>query len=87
MIEKAVFDPDQPERLLAFSGSSRRCNTCDTFGCVWQSTDDGESWSHLTTFRLLHSAEVLLNAYFPRPGESNGDLAVWFDDVVTVARV
>jgi lysophospholipase L1-like esterase len=49
IVEKVIFDPDQPTRLLAVGGSSRRWNKADTFGWIWESTDDGESWRHLTT--------------------------------------
>jgi len=49
IVEKVIFDPDQPTRLLAIGGSSRRWNKAETFGWIWESTDDGESWTHLTT--------------------------------------
>jgi photosystem II stability/assembly factor-like uncharacterized protein len=49
MIEKVVFDPDQPARLLAIGGTSRRWNTSDSFGSIWESTNDGQSWTRIAT--------------------------------------
>ncbi len=49
IVEKILFDPDQPRRLLAFGGSSRHWSESDTFGWIWESLDDGETWSHIAT--------------------------------------
>ena len=49
MIEKVLFDPRDPSRMLAFSGSSRRWGKCRGFGAVWESADGGESWSRIGT--------------------------------------
>ena len=49
MIEKVLFDPDNPSRMLAFSGSSRRWGKCRGFGAVWESSDGGESWARTGT--------------------------------------
>lgn len=49
IVEKIVFDPDQPARLLAFGGTSRRWSEADSFGWVWESTDDGANWKHIAT--------------------------------------
>ncbi len=49
MVEKVVFDPANASRLLAVGGSSRRWNQSETFGWVWESTDGGRKWRHLTT--------------------------------------
>ena len=49
-IEKVLFDRDQPGRLLAFGGNSRRMiNPAQgTMGVVWESLDSGEHWKKLT---------------------------------------
>lgn len=49
IVEKVLFDPTDPQRLLAFGGSSRRWNQADSFGWVWESKDAGATWSHVTT--------------------------------------
>ena len=49
IIEKIVFDPANPQRLLAFGGTSRNWNECDTFGWIWESLDNGEHWKHIGT--------------------------------------
>ena len=45
-IEKILFDPANPRRLLAFGGSHRQWSSPAgvNWGGVWESTDDGESW-------------------------------------------
>jgi lysophospholipase L1-like esterase len=57
IVEKVVFDPSTPGRLLAFGGTSRRWAESDTFGWVWESTDDGKSWAHIATVRGEGSTE------------------------------
>ena len=50
MVEKVLFDPDQPGRLLTIGGSVRRWGTAaETQGWIWESTDNGESWRHVGT--------------------------------------
>ncbi|MDQ3814048.1 MAG: hypothetical protein M3347_08860, partial [Armatimonadota bacterium] len=49
IIEKVLFDPDQPYRLLAFGGTSRNWNETESFGWIWESTDSGENWRHIGT--------------------------------------
>ena len=49
IVEKIIFDPADSSRMLAFGGSSRRWNTADTFGWIWESTDGGETWKHIGT--------------------------------------
>ena len=49
MIEKVLFDPDDPLHMLAFSGSSRCWRPCRGFGAVWESADGGESWTQAGT--------------------------------------
>ena len=53
-VERVLFDPNDPGRLIAFGGSSRKwrqdAKPYSEFGRVWQSTDDGESWSLLCSF-------------------------------------
>ena len=51
MVERVLFDPANVHRLLAIGGSSRGWADCATFGWVWESTDDGQHWSHLTTIK------------------------------------
>lgn len=48
MVEKVLFDPSDPSRMLAFGGSSRRWGKpCETFGTVWASSDGGDNWTRL----------------------------------------
>lgn len=49
-IEKILFDPRDSRRLLAFGGSSRGWESPGKplWGAVWESRDDGGSWSRLT---------------------------------------
>jgi hypothetical protein len=49
MIEKILFVPNDPLHLLAFGGSSRHWNQSETFGWIWESLDDGETWKHIAT--------------------------------------
>ncbi len=51
-IEKVLFDPNNPSRLLAFGGSSRRWNSnqlAPQWGAVWEWDAMTETWSKLTT--------------------------------------
>jgi photosystem II stability/assembly factor-like uncharacterized protein len=59
-VEKVLIDPQQPERLLAFGGSSRRWQSPGkpAWGVVWESRDDGRSWSRLTTITPQGSSDV-----------------------------
>lgn len=57
MVEVVRVDPATPRRMLAFGGSSRRWGTSDTFGWVWESTDAGVTWRHLTTVFAAGSRE------------------------------
>jgi lysophospholipase L1-like esterase len=52
IVEKILFDPAKPGRLLAFCGTSRRWAQSDTYGWVWESLNDGESWKHIGTIDL-----------------------------------
>jgi len=49
IVEKILFDPHDPSRMLAFGGSSRHWSESYTFGWIWESVDDGESWKHIAT--------------------------------------
>ena len=49
IVEKVLFDPARKDRLLAFGGSSRRWNSADSFGWIWESLDNGETWKHIGT--------------------------------------
>ncbi|MEM1167127.1 MAG: hypothetical protein AAGI30_12660, partial [Planctomycetota bacterium] len=57
-IESIQFDPNDPTRMLAFGGSSRRWASPGNpaWGAVWESTDAGDSWTRLAT--LGHGGEV-----------------------------
>ena len=44
MIEKVLFDPRDPSRMLAFSGSSRHWGKCGGFGAVWESAAPTSCW-------------------------------------------
>jgi len=48
-IEKVLFDPQDPTRLVAFAGSSRRMGSPGRpmWGSVWESRDSGENWQLL----------------------------------------
>jgi photosystem II stability/assembly factor-like uncharacterized protein len=48
-VQKVLFDPSDPSRLLAFGGSHRRWSSPGTplWGRVWESADGGESWRRL----------------------------------------
>jgi len=50
-VEKVLFDPNDTKRLIAVGGSHRRWNSPGkpSWGAVWESTDGGESWSHIAT--------------------------------------
>jgi photosystem II stability/assembly factor-like uncharacterized protein len=48
-VEKVLYDAANPNRLLAFGGTSRNWNEADTFGWIWESTDGGENWRHIGT--------------------------------------
>ena len=50
-VELILFDPANGERLLAFGGSKRDWNNRGEpkWNVVWESLDNGESWSALTT--------------------------------------
>ncbi len=51
IVEKVLFDPSNTNRLLAIGGTSRRWNSADTFGWVWESTDGGQNWNYITTIK------------------------------------
>lgn len=47
-VERVLYDPSDPKRLIALGGSSRRweANSGDpAWGAVWESKDAGESWA------------------------------------------
>jgi photosystem II stability/assembly factor-like uncharacterized protein len=48
-VDKVVIDPDNNSHLLAFAGSHRQWNNQDQsdWGSVWESFDDGNSWSRI----------------------------------------
>ncbi len=76
IVEKVLFDPARPTRLLAFGGSSRRWNEADSFGWIWESTDNGETWRHLATLAkegFSTEAKKGVNIWFAAfaPGSSN----------------
>lgn len=50
-IEVVLFDPNQPDRLLAMGGSHRRWSSPGSplWGAVWESKDGGEHWTRLST--------------------------------------
>lgn len=50
-VEVITFDNSVPDRLLAFGGSNREWESpgVPAWGVVWESLDDGETWSQLAT--------------------------------------
>ncbi|MEO1573707.1 MAG: hypothetical protein AAFU65_01970 [Pseudomonadota bacterium] len=57
-IEKVLFDPNDPQRLLAAGGTSRRWRVTQVdgaLGAVWESLDGGGSWSRLSTLTATGS--------------------------------
>jgi len=52
-IEKVLFDPNNPERLIAVGGSQRRWHSPGEplWGAIWESTDGGQSWHLLSVIR------------------------------------
>ena len=52
-IEKVLFDPNNPNRLIAIGGSQRRWASPGEpmWGAVWESTDGGQSWHLLSVIR------------------------------------
>ena len=77
-VEKILYDPDQPGRLLAFGGTSRRWQTTDVsqIGVVWESLDSGESSRKLTVITKEGSQEaprrglnIVAAAYLGRSGQ------------------
>lgn len=57
-IERVLFDPKDPRRLIAVGGSSRRLTSPGTpmWGAVWESRDGGETWTHLSTITASGSS-------------------------------
>lgn len=49
MIEKVLVDPGNPERLLAFGGSSRRWGRGASMGAIWISENGGDEWRRVGT--------------------------------------
>jgi hypothetical protein len=88
IVEKVLFDPNQPGRLLAFGGTARRWNEADSFGWIWGSLDDGEHWSHIATLSrdgFGREARKGVNLWFAtyEPGSGNrvhvlGDHIGWW---------
>ncbi len=52
-IDKILFDPNDSDHFIAVSGSHRRWNSPGDpmWGAVWESTDAGDSWTHISTIR------------------------------------
>jgi hypothetical protein len=50
-VEKVLFDPNNPARLVALGGSHRRYPSPGQplWGAVWQSVDGGATWSQIST--------------------------------------
>lgn len=62
-VQKVLFDPVNPQRLLAFTGARRgrtAANPSTRLGEVYESLNGGESWALLQTissgFHILHAA-------------------------------
>ncbi|MDZ7372131.1 MAG: hypothetical protein ONB12_13300, partial [candidate division KSB1 bacterium] len=52
-VQKILFDPNNPQRLIAVGGSHRRWESPGTpkWGVVWESTDGGETWRQIANLR------------------------------------
>ncbi len=52
-VEQVLFDPTDADRLLAVGGSQRLWHSTGTprWGAVWESTDSGRTWGHLSDVR------------------------------------
>jgi photosystem II stability/assembly factor-like uncharacterized protein len=48
-IEKILFDPHNPNHLLAFGGNTRMLSSDGAMGAIWESNDGGSSWTKKTT--------------------------------------
>ena len=50
-VQAVLFDPNQPDRLLALGGSHRRWASpgAPLWGAVWESRDAGQHWTRLST--------------------------------------
>jgi len=66
-VQKVLFDPATPKRLLAFGGSHRRWTSPGQpeWGAVWESRDGGKAWKRLG---LVAGGSNVLCATFA-PGE------------------
>lgn len=61
-VERVLFDPNDPQRLFAFGGSSRgwhawKAGNGPLFGVVWRSEDAGQAWEAISTVQPQGYAE------------------------------
>ncbi|MEZ5261034.1 MAG: hypothetical protein R2755_04495 [Acidimicrobiales bacterium] len=63
-IEKVLFDPANPDRLLAFGGSHREWNAPGTsgWGIVWESLDHGAGWQAIGSLADTNIVDVTWTA-------------------------
>ena len=60
-IQKILFDPGNPSRLLAFGGNRRGYGSWGQSGGVWQSVDSGTNWALLST--ILSGGNIMNVTY------------------------
>ncbi|MEM6805960.1 MAG: hypothetical protein AAF696_31475, partial [Bacteroidota bacterium] len=67
-VEIILFDPFQPNRLLAFGGSKREWSSPGSprWSVIWESTDDGENWSYLSTVGIEEKPGITAAAFIDR---------------------
>lgn len=60
-IQKILFDPGNPSRLLAFGGNRRGYGSWGQSGGVWQSVNSGTNWALLST--ILSGGNIMNVTY------------------------
>ncbi|MBA3937696.1 MAG: hypothetical protein H0X38_09555 [Planctomycetes bacterium] len=79
-VQKILFDPQQPRRLVALGGSRRRWHEPDgkSTWAVWESRDDGEHWVEIS--RIDGAADVMAAIVVASPGPQSGRIFVALHD-------
>jgi hypothetical protein len=89
-LQKIIIDPSNTDRMLAFGGSHRHWHTNKTtpeWGAVWESTNEGESWSYITTLGgSRYNGKNIMNATFAGKSSDTIWAAVYGDGVYISAN-